>query len=161
MKSYSFPPIVDENSEILILGTMPGIKSIQQNEYYGHKQNAFWRIIFNIFEEEFTENYEHKKSIILKHKLALWDNLQYCYREGSLDSAIKDEVPNEINELLRKYSKIKKVVFNGQASQKYFKKYIGFNEGISYFAMPSTSPANARMKFEEKLQNWKSALRTF
>ena len=84
MESYSFEPIASPNATILILGTMPGIKSLELGQYYGHKQNNFWKLVFTIFKEDITDDYEAKKEILLKNNIALWDVLKYCDRVGSL-----------------------------------------------------------------------------
>ncbi|MBN1251180.1 MAG: DNA-deoxyinosine glycosylase [Bacteroidales bacterium] len=154
MNSISFAPIVDNNSKVLILGTMPGIVSLKGQQYYANKRNVFWPIIFNLFNSEYTENYELRKNIVLNNKIALWDTLKYCYREGSLDSKIENEEPNEINKLLNQYKNIKSVIFNGLSAEKYYKKYNVLNNSFSYYTMPSTSPANAKKSFNEKLAIW-------
>jgi len=154
MKSISFEPIVSKKSKILILGTMPGIKSLQEQQYYAHERNAFWNIIFRIFDEQFSTLYEKRKELILKNGLAIWDTLKYCYREGSLDSNIKNAEPNKVNELLNQNKQIKSVVFNGQSAQKFYDKFHDRIDGITYHCLPSTSPANARLKIEDKYNEW-------
>lgn len=155
MKIHSFEPVVDESSKILILGTMPGIKSLQENQYYGNKNNAFWKIMYNIFDGELSSDYNEKLGFLLRNKIALWDTLKYCERESSLDSDIRMEFPNDISRFLLKYNNIRSVIFNGQAALKFYKKYNELFQNISYFKMPSTSPANARINFVKKLELWK------
>ncbi len=150
----SFIPIINKSSKILILGTMPGIKSLEENQYYAHKQNAFWPIIYKLFNEEISKNYDDRKKIILKNHIALWDTLKLCHREGSLDSKIKEEQPNEIFDLLETYTNIHSIIFNGKTAEKFYKKYYKQQESISYYSLPSTSPANARKTFNEKLIEW-------
>ena len=87
----SFNPIIDEQSKILILGSVPGVKSLEQQEYYAHPQNKFWTIIFELLDEEFTLNYDLKLNILKQNKIALWDVIDSCERKGSLDSEIKNE----------------------------------------------------------------------
>jgi hypoxanthine-DNA glycosylase len=87
MRIFSFPPIVSEKSKVLILGTMPGDRSLKLNQYYGHNGNNFWKIIFTICEEPFSPDYEKRKNVLLNNNLALWDVLQACEREGSSDSS--------------------------------------------------------------------------
>lgn len=152
----SFKPLIDENSAILILGTMPSVKSLEGQEYYGNRQNAFWPILFGVVEEEVTEDYEQKKQLLVRYKIALWDVLQSCEREGSLDSKIKGERPNDIKGLLIAYPALKTIVFSSQKAAQYFKKYIGMIEGITFVTMPSPSGANARMSLQEKLNHWKT-----
>jgi len=154
----SFPPIVNNHSEILILGTMPGAMSLVKQEYYGHKQNAFWKIIYSLFSElPVAEHFADKKQLLLENNIAVWDVLAYCERKGSLDIHIKNQTENDIPELLRQFPKITKILFNGKESYKYFHRKFGDIEGISYHIMPSTSPANT-IKFEDKLHFWKQAL---
>lgn len=151
----SFEPLIEENSAILILGTMPSVKSLEGQEYYGNRQNAFWPILFGIFGEEVTTDYEQKKQLLVRHKIALWDVLQSCEREGSLDSKIKGEVPNDIVGLIKAYPALRTIVFSSQKAAQYFKKYIGSIEGVTFVTMPSPSGANARMSLQDKLIHWK------
>ena len=156
---HSFAPIVNDHAEILILGTMPGAMSLMKQEYYAHKQNAFWKIMYSVFSAlPVSENFEEKVALIQQHKIALWDVLENCEREGSLDTNIKNHKENDILELLLEYPKIKTIVFNGKQSEKYFLKKFGVIDGIRYFQMPSTSPAHT-MKFEDKLKLWATVLR--
>lgn len=150
----SFPPIVNGNAEILILGTMPGAMSLARQEYYAHRQNHFWKIIFSLFSAlPVPENFADKINLLHQNKIALWDVLAYCEREGSLDSNIKNHVENDILGLLKSHPKIRTIVFNGQQSHKFFMKKFGQIDGIDFYIMPSTSPAHT-IKFEEKLQAW-------
>jgi len=154
MNSISFGPIISEKSKVLILGTMPGSKSLSEQQYYAHERNVFWYIIFKIFNEKFSEHYDKRKNLILKNGLALWDTLKYCYRIGSLDSNIKNAEPNNIIGLLDQNRQIKNIIFNGQTAQKFYDKFQDREEGINYYCLPSTSPANARMKIDDKFNEW-------
>jgi hypoxanthine-DNA glycosylase len=154
MISESFAPIIDKTCKILILGTMPGIKSLEKQEYYVHERNTFWKIIFNLYNSTYSTDYQNRTRFILENGIALWDTLRYCFREGSLDSDIQSADPNDIPGLLKKFPKIKNVVFNGKYAEKFYKKYHLIQPGILYRTMPSTSPANARLCFEDKLQQW-------
>lgn len=155
MQSKSFAPLVSEDSKVLILGTMPGIKSLEEQQYYAHERNAFWPIMFSLFNEEPSDIFNKKVDLLRRNKIALWDTLKLCYREGSLDSNIKNAQPNEIEALLKQHKNIKNIIFNGQAAEKYYKKYQPQISRIAYYCLPSTSPANARLKFEDKLDAWK------
>uniref|UniRef100_UPI00374DC9C5 DNA-deoxyinosine glycosylase n=1 Tax=Flavobacterium sp. TaxID=239 RepID=UPI00374DC9C5 len=128
MTLNSFPPISTIDAKILILGTMPGTQSLMLNQYYGHNRNAFWKLIFSIFEEPFSSVYETRKNILLKNKVAVWDVLSVCVRIGSLDSAIKQEVPNDFNAFLAAHPEIKYIFFNGQKAAQYFKKHVTVSE---------------------------------
>ena len=155
----SFPPFADENAEILILGTMPGAMSLLKQEYYAHKQNHFWKIMFTLFGAlPIPEKFEDRIKILKQNHIALWDVLANCEREGSLDSNIKNHIENDILGLLKSHPKIKTIVFNGQQSQKFFLKKFGVIDGIRFCVMPSTSPAYT-LKFENKLEAWSQILR--
>lgn len=151
---HSFGPIVDEATKVLILGTMPSIKSLEHQEYYGNKQNVFWKLLFAIFEQEYTEDYTFKVSWLRSKQIGLWDVLQSCERKSSLDSDIIEEQANDIEGLLMQYPKIKTIAFSSQKARQYFTKYIGEIEGVSLLTLPSPSGANARMSFQEKVSHW-------
>lgn len=154
----SFEPIIPEKPTTLILGTMPGIASLKQKHYYAHPRNHFWKIIAHLYHYEvIPEIYEDKKLLLILNNIALWDVLQFCDREGSLDVAIKNPIPNAIVELLKQKNSIHKIIFNGKESHKLFIRYFGIIENINYQIVPSTSPANT-MKFELKLEFWRQAL---
>lgn len=154
MKKYSFPPISNPNARILILGTMPGAQSLAMNQYYAHPRNAFWKILFTVFETPFSTEYENKKSLLLKNHIALWDVLEVCMREGSLDSAIEQEVANDFDSFLKGHTNIKHIYFNGQKAAAFFKKHIKLENDYHLTILPSTSPANAGKSFEAKLMEW-------
>lgn len=156
MKKYSFSPISHPTATVLILGTMPSEQSLAANQYYGHPRNAFWKIICNVLETPFTTDYEERKNILLENRIALWDVLEACVREGSLDSAIEQEVPNDFDSFLKAHPNIKYICFNGQKAAKYFKQYVGVGDRYTLLTLPSTSPANAGMSFEKKLMEWES-----
>ena len=154
----SFPPFVNATTEILILGTMPGIASLEKQEYYAHPRNHFWKIIYTLLNSlPIAENFEEKISLLQNHKIGLWDVLENCERKGSLDIHIKNHKENNFEMLLEEFSGITKIVFNGKESHKYFFKKFGQIKGITYYVMPSTSPANT-MSFENKLKIWSTML---
>ncbi|GEC78855.1 DNA-deoxyinosine glycosylase [Flavobacterium aquatile] len=155
MIKYSFKPISNKDATILILGTMPGEQSILLDQYYGHSRNNFWKLLFTIFETPFSEDYENRKALILNNNIALWDVLQVCERQGSLDSAIKNEVINDFEYFLKNHPKINHIFFNGQKAASFFKKYVSLEKDYPTTILPSTSPANAGKTFEEKLSEWK------
>lgn len=126
----SFAPLLSTEPKVLILGTMPSVKSLEQQEYYGNRQNAFWKILFALFRHDFSTAYADRVALIQQYHLALWDVLQSCERKGSLDAAIKEEQPNDIQQLLRNYPSIHTVVFSSQKAEQYFRKYIGTIKGI-------------------------------
>ncbi|MDI1255330.1 MAG: DNA-deoxyinosine glycosylase [Flavobacterium sp.] len=154
----SFPPFANENAEILILGTMPGATSLAKQEYYGFNQNAFWKIIYSIFAElPVPEVFAEKKMILRNNNIAVWDVLENCEREGSLDIHIKNHKENDFDTFFSEYPKIRKILFNGKESHKYFFRKYGQIDGLEYHIMPSTSPANT-IPFDKKLEAWKAVL---
>jgi hypoxanthine-DNA glycosylase len=154
MKKYSFPHISNPDATILILGTMPSVQSLAANQYYGNPRNAFWKIIFTLFNTPFSNDYEQRKNVLLENRIALWDVLEACVRPGSLDSAIEQEVPNDFNSFLKTHPNIKHIYFNGQKAAAYFKQYIKLENEYHLITLPSTSPAHAGKSFEAKLKEW-------
>ena len=155
MKSFSFAPIATYDANVLILGTMPGTKSLELNQYYGHNQNNFWKFMFDIYKTDFSNDYETKKALLQNNKIALWDVLQFCDRVGSLDSAIKNEISNDFESFLEQHPNIKTILFNGQKAAAFFKKYVHLKKDYQLITLPSTSPANASKSYESKLAQWK------
>ena len=150
----SFPAFIDSNTKILILGTMPGIASLTKQEYYANPRNHFWRIMYTLFDTlPVSDSFEEKIQLLQKNKIGLWDVLENCERKGSLDIYIKNHKENDFEMLFKQYPTIHTIVFNGKESHKYFIKKFGQIEGITYYVMPSTSPANT-ISFENKLKIW-------
>lgn len=158
MKINSFPYFTNSKTEILILGTMPGVMSLEKQEYYAHPRNHFWKILYTIFDSlPIPNSFEEKKLFLETNKIGLWDVLENCERKGSLDIHIKNQKENDFKMLFEKFPKIKIIIFNGKQSNAFFIKKFGQIEGITYFVMPSTSPANT-MSFENKLKSWATCL---
>ncbi|MCW3161666.1 DNA-deoxyinosine glycosylase [Chryseobacterium oryctis] len=153
----SFAPIINQDSKILILGSIPGVKSLEMQQYYAHPQNKFWRIIFELFQEEFTEDYNQRIQVIQQNRIALWDVIDSCERKGSLDSEIRNEEANQIPELLKEYPNIKAIFCNGGKSYKSLKKMLGKDFQVPIHLMPSTSPLHT-ISFERKIEKWKLIL---
>ena len=153
-RSKSFLPIINKDTKILILGSLPGKKSLELREYYGHPRNRLWEILAHITNNEIPQDYERKKEFLFKYNIGLWDVAHSAYREGSLDSKIKKENPNDIEDLLESYETIKVIGFNGKKSEKMFFKYFTEKLGIKYVPLPSTSPANMAINFEEMCSRW-------
>ncbi len=153
----SLGPIVDNNSKILILGSIPGKQSLEKQEYYGNSRNAFWKIIYSLYETDIEDDYDKKIKFVKEKNIALWDVIKNCSREGSLDSNIKNEEPNNFVNLIRRYPNIECVFFNGAKAHDVFKKQLGFDKFsmIKFEKLTSTSPANA-IKFERKIEQWQS-----
>ncbi|MDQ1096805.1 MULTISPECIES: DNA-deoxyinosine glycosylase [Chryseobacterium] len=150
----SFAPIVDKDSEILILGSVPGVRSLEKQQYYAHPQNKFWRIMFQLLNEDFTEDYSQRIAILNKHHIALWDVIDSCERKGSLDSEIRNEEANRVDELLNDHPNVRAVFCNGGKSYKNVQKMLGKNYRIPIFLLPSTSPLHT-VSLEQKLESWK------
>ncbi|KPH15117.1 DNA-deoxyinosine glycosylase [Chryseobacterium sp. ERMR1:04] len=153
----SFPPFIDDQSKILILGSIPGVKSLEKQQYYAHPQNKFWKIIFELFSEEVTENYPERVATLTKHHIAIWDVIDSCERKGSLDSEIKNEEANQIGELLEQYPNVKAIFCNGGKSYKNLQKILGKNYKLPIILLPSTSPLHT-VSFEKKYEEWKAIL---
>ncbi|WP_426482262.1 DNA-deoxyinosine glycosylase [Chryseobacterium sp. R2ACT005] len=153
----SFSPLIDVQSRIIILGSIPGVKSLEKQQYYAHPQNKFWKIIFELLNEEFTENYTQRIEVLKKHHIALWDVIDSCERKGSLDSEIKNEEANQIAELLDKHPNVKAIFCNGGKSYKNLQKLLGKSYKLPIFLLPSTSPLHT-VSFEKKLEEWKRIL---
>jgi hypoxanthine-DNA glycosylase len=158
----SFPPLIDNHSRILLLGTMPGAESLRKLEYYGHTHNQFWKIMFSLFGIVMPScvSYSEKKKLLLDHRVALWDVLANCEREGSLDSSIKNEKANDFATLFARYPHIKQVFFTSKKAEEYYGKYVGKQPDITYYTLPSPSPANARKTLAEKIAGWQIVLQT-
>lgn len=157
----SFAPVADEKSKILILGSMPGKKSLEMQQYYAYPQNRFWRLLALLLDGKLPVSYADKITMLQKNHIALWDVLAYCEREGSLDSDIKNEVPNDIAGLLKAHRQIKAVFCNGGKAGTAFKKYFAKNLPVDLpvYYLHSTSPANARMRLEDLAAEWQIILK--
>ena len=137
---------------------MPGIVSLEKQEYYAHPRNHFWKILYSIFGAlPIANSFEQKIEFLKSKNIGLWDVLENCERKGSLDIHIKNHKENDFDTLFKKFPSITKIVFNGKQSHAFFYKRFGQIEGITYFVMPSTSPANT-MSFENKLKIWESCI---
>lgn len=148
----SFSPVVDDKARILILGSMPGVASLDAQEYYAHPRNQFWPIMMRLF-NACPRIYEEKIAMLLDNRIALWDVVGQCRRSGSLDAKIRDVVPNDIERFLRQYPSIKIVYCNGQTSYKLFGKYVK-SVDCDVILLPSTSLAYT-IPFERKFECWK------
>ena len=119
----SFPHFINSQTETLILGTMPGVASLQKQEYYAHKRNHFWKIIYNLFSSlPISEIYIEKIKLLKENRLGLWDVLENCERKGSLDVHIKNQKENDFQSLFKEFPHIQKIIFNGKESHRYFIK---------------------------------------
>jgi hypoxanthine-DNA glycosylase len=158
MERVSFDPILPANPKIFILGTMPGKQSLRKQQYYANNRNSFWKIIYELTEEVFSENYAERIDALKRNHIAIWDICQFGERKTSVSSAIKNEEPNPINEIVEMFPSVKQILFNGKKAEKLYRKYFNEIAHIQYKTVLSTSPANARFSFREKLNNWKTAM---
>ena len=154
MLTHPFPPLYDEHSRILILGSFPSVKSREQKFFYGHPQNRFWKVLAAVFEDAIPVEIEQKRAFLLRHGVALWDTIASCDIAGSSDSSIKNVVPNDLTPILRG-ADIRQIYVNGKTSEKYYNKYIREKIGREAVCLPSTSPANAAWSVERLTQAWK------
>ena len=157
MITHPFPPLYDDNSKILILGSFPSVKSREQKFFYGHPQNRFWRVTAAVFGDEVPQTVEEKKAFLHKNHIALWDVIASCEIEGSSDSSIKNVTPNDLCRILTE-SRVERVFVNGKTAEKYYNKYTSGKLGIDAVCLPSTSPANAAWSVPRLTEAWKAIL---
>jgi hypoxanthine-DNA glycosylase len=154
----SFPPVVDARARALVLGTLPGEESLRRGEYYAHPRNLFWPIIFGLFGEASASNYAERLAFVATRRIALWDVCEIGERDASADATIRRERPNAIDRLLDEYPLICAVAFNGTGARRLYDRHFARRADLTYLALPSTSPAHARIDFAGKLRRW-AALR--
>lgn len=154
---HTFEPVYDDASEILILGTMPSVRSREQNFYYGHKQNRFWKVIAGITNNEEPKTIPEKKKLLLASHIAIWDVVKECEIIGSSDSSIRNVKVNDVEGLLKR-SAIRKVAANGRKAAELYNRYLYNLTGREIIVMPSTSPANAAYSLERLCDAYKTLL---
>lgn len=150
---HGFEPVMDERSRILILGSMPSVKSREQGFYYGHSQNRFWRVLSAVTGDDLPDSVEEKKAFLLKNRIAIWDVVKKCKITGSSDASIKDAQVNDIAGLIRN-SSIVKIYANGAAAKKLYDKKAREKSGCEAVLLPSSSPANAAFSLERLIESW-------
>lgn len=153
----SLAPVASAEARVLILGSMPGAESLAKQQYYAHPRNAFWPIMAEICDFTAALPYPERLLALQGSGFALWDVLAYCEREGSLDSAIRNEQPNDFNAFLTSHTKIQLLAFNGAKALQSFRRLVLPQLTVAHpalLALPSTSPAHAAMPFVEKLRQW-------
>ena len=149
----SFPAVYDKKCRVLILGTAPSVASLEAGGHYGHKRNAFWPIVFALWGQNDPGDYPSRYAFLLSRGIALWDVLESCEREGSLDSAIRAGIPSDIDGLLADCPSIAAIFCNGGKAYELFCKHFPH---LHATRLPSTSPAAARMRFDDKLEAWQT-----
>lgn len=160
---YSFPPIAGNQAKILILGSMPGEASLAAKQYYAHRRNAFWPIMAQLLHIDVEASYQEKTAALQSSPIALWDVLQSCKRTGSLDSMIETgtQISNDFQSFFSAHRAITHIFFNGGAAEACFKRYVmpAQNLGLLQLSrLPSTSPANARLSFDDKCEIWRETI---
>ncbi len=154
---HPFGPLYDASSRILILGSFPSVKSREQNFFYGHPQNRFWRVVSELLDEALPQTIPEKRKMLLSHHIALWDTIASCTVTGSSDASIKDVVPNDLSKILDG-ADIRQIYCNGATSWSLYEKNIRPVTGRSAVKLPSTSPANAAWSLPRLKEVWKVIL---
>ncbi len=153
-----FAPVIDRRTRLLILGSFPGAASLSAGQYYAHPRNQFWRLLSGVLEDDLSAvPYERRLQRLLQHRTGLWDVIAACTREGSLDTAIRQAQPADFSALLASCPALTTVAFNGKTAGRYAPHFA--NAGLATVLLPSSSPAHAQLRFEEKLVQWR-ALKT-
>lgn len=159
---YGFAPVINAQSTVLILGSMPGVRSLTLEQYYAHPQNRFWPLIAALFGyAQVPTIYEERLAMLLDNHIALWDVLSSCKRNGSLDTAITADEANDFPAFFSAHPQITKVCFNGGKAHETYRKHhksLLNNASIAYAALPSTSPANAKWRLGDLKKEWGYAL---
>lgn len=158
--THSFLPIYNEDSKVLILGTAPSVKSRENNFYYGHPQNRFWRVIAEITKASLPQSIEEKKAFLLSKGIALYDVIESCDIQGSCDSSIRNVVPADLSEIIKTTGRIP-VFGNGGTAFRLYQKHQYRQMGIPMILLPSTSPANAAWNLQRLTDAWESKLKPY
>ena len=155
--THTFEPVYNKDSKILILGSFPSVKSRENNFYYGHPQNRFWKVISKITNQKEPTTIEEKKNLLLDQHIAVWDVIASCSIQGSSDSSIKDVVVNDFTKVLQE-SSIHTIYVNGNKAYELYHKYAEEKTGMPAVKLPSTSPANAAWSVDRLCESWKKIL---
>lgn len=159
MPKRSFPPVADARSRALVLGTLPGEESLRRRQYYAHPRNLFWPIVFALFGGAPSADYEARLGFAAAQRIALWDVCAVGERDASADATIRCEEPNDIAGLIAAHPGIRAVAFNGTTARRLYDRHFPRLPGLLYLALPSTSPAHARLGFAAKLAEWQALRR--
>ncbi len=150
---HPIPPVYDENSKVLILGSFPSVKSREAQFFYGHPQNRFWKLMSSIFDEDIPWTVDEKREFLLRNNIAVWDVIKSCDITGSSDASIKNVVPNDLSIILNN-AEIRNIYVNGKTAYKYYEKYTKPIINRDAICLPSTSPANAAWNIERLKKEW-------
>lgn len=154
---HPFAPIYDGRSEILILGTLPSVKSRENDFYYGHPQNRFWKVMAAVLGEPVPQTIAEKREMLLRHHAALWDVIESCDIQGSSDSSIRNVCPAELSRILDA-APVRRIFANGGKAGQLYEKYQHSRTGLPITVLPSTSPANAAWNFDRLCEAWREIL---
>lgn len=154
---HPFPPVVDSDCQVLILGSFPSVKSRADGFFYGHPQNRFWRVLAAVYGETVPQDIPAKKALLLRHHIALWDVIASCEITGSSDATVKAAVPVDIARVTAN-APIRRVLCNGALAGKLYARHLESQVGIQADVLPSTSPANAAWTLDMLIPVWKAAL---
>ena len=155
--THTFPPIYDEKSTILILGSLPSVKSRENQFYYGHPQNRFWKVLAQLLQCQVPQTVEEKKAMLLGHHIAIWDVIRQCDIIGSSDSSIRNVIPNDMNQILE-HAPIRAIYANGNKAYELYQKHCYPVCQRKIIKLPSTSPANAAYQLPRLLEAWQVIL---
>lgn len=155
--SHPFPPLYDDRSRILILGSFPSVKSRETAFFYGHPQNRFWRVLARLLDAPAPQTVEEKSALLHTRHIALWDVIASCRIEGSSDSSIRDAAPNDLTPILH-VAPIRAVFCNGASSYVLYQKHQAKATGLAAVQLPSTSPANAAWSLDRLTDAWRVIL---
>ena len=151
---HPIPPLYREDSQILILGSFPSVKSREAAFFYGHPQNRFWKVMAAVFGDTVPADVQEKRAFLIRHRVAAWDVIHSCTITGSSDASIRDVVPNDLTVILD-HAPIRQIFVNGKTAHKMYRKYIEPVTGRPAVCLPSTSPANAAWNLEKLTEAWK------
>lgn len=154
MLVHTIAPVYDAHSEILILGSFPSVKSREQQFFYGHKQNRFWKVMAQVLGGKTPESIEEKRAMLLSHHIAVWDVIASCEITGSSDASIRDVTPNDLSRILN-VADIRAIYTNGGKAYQLYQKYLLQTTGREAYLLPSTSPANAGYSLERLVEAWR------
>ena len=157
MLTHPIPPVFDENSRVLILGSFPSVKSREAAFFYGHPQNRFWRVIAAVTGDDPGDTPETKTAFLLRNNIALWDVIASCEITGSADSSIKNAVPNDLSPILQT-ADIRAIFTNGKTADRLYRRLILPQTGVQAICLPSTSPANAQWSVQQLTEAWNAQL---
>ena len=154
-RSFGLPPVLDERSEFLVLGTFPSDLSLHQQKYFANPDNQFWQILLTVLKEPFTDDYDKQLAILRKHRIALWDIIESCIRKGGGDSGISEETVNDPVKLFELFPNLRYLIFNGNRPLQYFAKHqLDEDPLVMVLPFPSTNSRYTRLTMAEKIERW-------